>query len=108
MPRSEWDDSWAWGRYEPPSLRSEGFIHASTLSQVLATAERYFAGRHDIVLLCIDPSLLQCEVFYEDLKGTGVTYPHIYGSVTYAAVIAAYDLPVDAEGHFKLPRTFLQ
>jgi uncharacterized protein (DUF952 family) len=104
MRRSDWDDYFFERCYEPPSLREEGFIHASTLPQVLPTAERIYPGRRDLVLLCIDPAWLGCEVRYEDLAGRGKTYPHIYGHVSYNAILACYDLPLNGEGRFDLPK----
>jgi uncharacterized protein (DUF952 family) len=104
MGRDDWDDYWFDRRYEPPSLKEEGFIHASTLDQVVDTAERLFAGREDLVLLCIDPAWVQAKIRFEDLTGRGVAYPHIYGHISLNAVLSAYDLPLGADGRFHLPR----
>jgi uncharacterized protein (DUF952 family) len=104
MKRDDWDDYWFDRRYEPPSLKQEGFIHASTLRQVVETAERYFAGRKDLVLLVIDPAWVQADIRYEDLSGRGVKYPHIYGYISLNAVLSCYDLPHNSEGRFELPK----
>ena len=106
MPRDDWDTLWEAQRYEPPSLKAEGFIHASSLSQVLATAERYFAGRDDIVLLCVDPSRLPGETVYEDLSGSGEAFPHVYGPIMLNSVIGCFDMLRDAGGRFELPSSF--
>lgn len=104
MPRDDWDEYWHDRRYEPPSLKDEGFVHCSTLPQVLPSAERYFAGRKDLVLLCIDPAWVQDPIRYEDLTNSGEAHPHIYGHVTLSAVLACYDLPLAGDGHFVLPK----
>jgi uncharacterized protein (DUF952 family) len=74
------------------------------LDQVVDTAERLFAGREDLVLLCIDPAWVQAKIRFEDLTGRGVAYPHIYGHISLNAVLSAYDLPLGADGRFHLPR----
>ena len=74
------------------SLDEEGFIHCSFAAQVQATADRYYRGRRDVVLLTIDPSLLQVEVRVENL------FPHIYGPLPIDAVIRVQAVPVDSDG----------
>ncbi len=69
------------------SLAEEGFIHCSFPDQVVATAGRYYAGRDDVVVLVIDTDRLDAEVRVEDLSGTGVEFPHIYGPITADAVV---------------------
>jgi uncharacterized protein (DUF952 family) len=54
--RADWDAACATGSYRPASLEREGFIHCSTAAQVVGSADRYFRGRGDLVLLCIDES----------------------------------------------------
>jgi uncharacterized protein (DUF952 family) len=41
--RSEWMLAVARGTYAPTSLRDEGFIHCSTIAQVIDTANRFLS-----------------------------------------------------------------
>jgi uncharacterized protein (DUF952 family) len=69
------------------SLAEEGFIHCSTAVQVAATAERFYGGRDDVLVLEIDPSRLDAEVRVEDLAASGEEFPHVYGPVPLSAVV---------------------
>lgn len=66
-------------------LADAGFMHCSFAHQVNAVAERYYAGRDDVVVLAIDPALVGAEVRVEAL-GTTEAFPHIYGPLPRAAV----------------------
>ena len=90
-------------RYLPTAFDREGFIHCSYRRQVMATANRIFRGREDLVLLEIDLEQLSCPVLDENLEGGCELYPHIYGPLPMAAVIAVHPLSPDADGSFSLP-----
>lgn len=99
--RAEWNAAVAaGGPYDRStigvSLAEEGFIHCSFPDQVVATAERYYAGRDDVVVLVIDTDRLDAEVRVEDLGGTGVEFPHVYGPVPVEAVVAVEDVETAA------------
>jgi len=103
-PRDRWLQAAETGLdYRDPSLDDEGFIHCSTRAQVLIPANERFAGRNDLVLLVIDPTLVAAEVIYEDCYDSGHAFPHIYGPVPIAAVTAVFDFPANADGTFDLP-----
>lgn len=80
------------------SLADEGFIHCSFAHQVQATADRFYRGRDDLVLLEIDTARLVAEVRVEDLVGAGQAFPHIYGPLPVEAVVRARDVPLDLDG----------
>jgi len=75
--------------YVAPSLEDDGFIHCSTADQVNRVAQRFFAGREDLVMLTIDTSHLAESLVYEDLYSMGEEFPHIYGPIPLHAVIEA-------------------
>ena len=56
----EWRAAESTGDYRRSTLEESldevGFIHCSFATQVQATADRYYRGRRDVVLLTIDPS----------------------------------------------------
>jgi uncharacterized protein (DUF952 family) len=106
--RDDWQAALDRGKYEPASLASEGFIHCSTLTQTLDTANRFFRGQKDLVLLYIDPERVTMEVRLE--APAGITdgrgeerFPHVYGPLNLDAVFQAVDLPCDADGSFRWP-----
>jgi uncharacterized protein (DUF952 family) len=77
------------------SLETEGFIHCSTPGQVVATADRIFAGSGDLLLLVIDPERLTAPLKYERAADVGEHFPHVFGTIDLAAVT---DTMVLAEG----------
>jgi len=97
--RAEWERAQAAGEYWrstiEKSLEEEGFIHFSFAHQVQGSADRFYRGRDDIVLLVIDPGRLESEVRVE---GEKEQFPHLYGPLPVAAVIATHDVPIDREG----------
>jgi uncharacterized protein (DUF952 family) len=101
-----WEAAQAPGVYERStierSLAEAGFIHCSFAAQVQATADRYYRGRDDVVLLRIDPELLDAEVRVEVGVSTGEGFPHVYGPVPVAAVASAVPVPLGADGRLVL------
>jgi uncharacterized protein (DUF952 family) len=103
LPREAWQQAQAAGLYEPPSLQTEGFIHCSTAEQVAGTADRYFRGQHDLLLLHIDVTQLAADVLYELAPGTQRYFPHIYGALNLDAVARAEPFETDINGLFQPP-----
>lgn len=101
--RAEWAAARAAGEYRAPSLEAEGFLHCSTGAQILGPAGRYYRGRDDLLLLCIDPAKLAARLVYEDTAGRGEDYPHIYGPLNLDAVFAVVEFPCGPDGGFSLP-----
>ena len=98
-PRAAWEKAKHSGEYHPASLNSEGFIHCSTPQQVLNTANRYYHGARELVLLWIAPANLSAEVRWE--TSVGELFPHIYGPLNLEAVLAVTDFDADADGVFR-------
>ncbi|MGE0384047.1 MAG: DUF952 domain-containing protein [Gammaproteobacteria bacterium] len=90
------------GVYLPEAFPREGFIHCSHAYQLLATASKHYPGRTGLVVLRIDPAKVPARVVEEDLHGTGQAFPHIYGPLPMAAVVAVHDFPCGPNG-FALP-----
>lgn len=102
--KNNWERSVTNGTYTPASLAKEGFIHCSTKEQVLATANRRFAGATDLLLLVIDMGKVPTNIVFEDLRGIGEKHPHIYGPLPLSAVHAVLPIVPDKDGVFtKLP-----
>jgi uncharacterized protein (DUF952 family) len=88
-----------------PSLETEGFVHCSDFGTVHLPANRLFAGRDDLVLVVVDPARLDVPLRWEpgvppDPKGAW--FPHVFGPIPPAAVVAVHDFPEGPDG-FVLP-----
>lgn len=75
------------GSYSTPSLKDEGFIHCSELSQVEDIRSRFYAGVQDLVLLTIDTEKLTSQLIFEWSPSVQNTFPHVYGPINLDAVV---------------------
>ena len=78
------------GVFVSADLAAEGFIHCSERHQVARTAQKYYAGKTQLVMLEIDDSTLGATLVRENLTGSGV-FPHIYGSIPLSAIMRHFD-----------------
>ncbi len=104
--RDEWDLALGGGTYAPDSLRAEGFIHCSTPAQLLDTANRFYRGQNDLVVLSIEESRLKAVLKYEASamehgESAGASFPHLYGELNLDAVVKVVALPCEADGTFR-------
>ncbi len=109
--RKAWEEAQAKGEYRADSLATEGFIHCSTLSQVLPVAHLYYKGQSGLILLEIEPALLSADLKWEPPSGgapppgvpVGYQFPHVYGPIDLDAVIRVLELESNPDGTFTLP-----
>jgi uncharacterized protein (DUF952 family) len=80
-----------------PVDHGDGFVHLSAEHQVRETAEKHFAGRHGLMVLKIDPDALGDALRWEPSR-RGALFPHVYGDIPRAAVIAEAALPWGEDG----------
>ncbi|MBP8252950.1 MAG: DUF952 domain-containing protein [Herpetosiphon sp.] len=99
----EWRAAQARGEYTTASLANEGFIHCSTIQQVLIPANARFRGKADLVLLCLDAAKIHAPIIFEDLYQSGIEFPHIYGTINLDAIVAVLDFIPQADGMYVLP-----
>jgi uncharacterized protein (DUF952 family) len=102
---ADWERAQADGAYTTSSvgktLAEEGFIHASQASQVTRTANKFYRDvPGDLVVLVIDTGRLRSVLRYEDVPGSDLPFPHIYGPLNADAVIAAWPLLPGPDGTF--------
>lgn len=102
--RADWSDALQRGEYRVStrgrSLEQEGFVHASTASQVEGVANAFYADAEDLVVLLIDPERLTAPLKYDAVPGAEEPFPHIYGPLNVAAVTGAAELRRDADGRY--------
>ena len=103
--RQAWEAALQAGLYTAPSLAQEGFIHASTLTQVVDTANRFYAGQTGLVLLAVDTQALQPPLRFDPVTTHGAeqAFPHIYGPLNLDAVAGVVNFEPGADGTFTLP-----
>ena len=86
-PPADWRAALDDGALRPPGP----FVHLSHPDQVHLPAGRLFPGRRDLVLLVVDPARLTDPVVEEPgVAGdpAGMRFPHLYGPLPTAAVVA--------------------
>ena len=71
--------------YEPSSLRSEGFIHASYAPSVAESVALYFPKDAAVHVLQIDPRLLRVDLRIEHTPRGPM--PHVHGAIPRAAIV---------------------
>ena len=95
---SDWERAQRDGIYSTSTrgvtLEQEGFIHASRADQWEGVRERFYVDVDEpLVLLEIDTDLLGVPVVEEPpAPGVEETFPHIYGPLQPAAVVAVTPL----------------
>jgi uncharacterized protein (DUF952 family) len=89
--------------YAPELFSLEGFIHCSTVDQVVKVADARFRGKTGLVLLCVDSDKVKAEIRYENLEGGQDLFPHIYGELNTDAVVEIAEFAPGADGYFALP-----
>jgi uncharacterized protein (DUF952 family) len=95
---SDWVSAKASGAYTTSTrgvtLEQEGYIHASRADQWEAVRAAYYADvTEPLLLLEIDTELLDVPVV-EEIPAPGMTetFPHVYGAIPPAAVVAVTEL----------------
>lgn len=81
---SDWEGLGQATHWSPPSLAEQGFVHLCGPEQLAGVLERWFAGRRDLVVLELDPALLDAPVDWAELPHG--TFPHLLGPLNLAAV----------------------
>ena len=98
VPRALWLEAEAIGTFAgAPVDRADGFIHFSAPEQVAETAEKHFAGQHDLLLVAVEPERLGEALRWEVSRG-GAKFPHLYAPLILADVAWVKPLPLGRDG----------
>lgn len=101
--RKLWEEGQVKGFYVPEAYAEEGFIHASTAQQVEGSANKFFKGQSDLVLLYIDETKVKPKLIFENLMGGSNLYPHIYGHLNLDAIVRVVSYSAGPDGVFRSP-----
>lgn len=96
----EWSKIQKRDEFISESYHNEGFIHCSYPHQTIWVLNKHFRTEEKVILLCIDPNLLESELISEDLNGYGEEFPHIYGKINTEAIVKTIDIHRSADGLF--------
>ena len=81
---------------------TDGYIHFSTAAQTRRTAELYFKGQDDLLLVAVDAGKLGEALKYEASRG-GDLFPHLYAPLALDAVVWKKPMPMREDGHHDFP-----
>lgn len=101
--KKDWIKALADNSYKPESLEKEGFIHCSPAEKITESANIFFKDQKDLVLICIDESMVNSNIIWEDLYGHNFKFPHIYRELNPDAVIKVSEFTSGSDGKFVLP-----
>lgn len=104
--KSDWERLVQEGLYHAESLESEGFIHCTREpSKLVEVANLFFPQDRGepLLRLTLETANLSAEVRFED-PGVGHLFPHVYGPIEIASVIAV-DPMVQTNSGWELPAT---
>lgn len=100
---AQWEDFEAAGSFDgSPFDRESGFIHLSSRDQVAATARRVFADEPALVIAAIDDAAVGDTLRWEAASDRG-WFPHVYGTLPRAAVVATWTVAGASEVDSALP-----
>jgi copper homeostasis protein len=98
--QAEWEIALDHGSYRPPSLATEGFIHASTAGQVVGSANRFFRGSEGLIVLRIDLDRVEAPIDWANSPHSVDPFPHIHGPLNLDAVIGTGPLNLGLDNQF--------
>ena len=103
VPGNLWVEAEAAGVFGgAPIDLTDGYIHFSTGAQARRTAELYFKGQDDLLLVAVDGERLGDALKYEPSRG-GDLFPHLYGPLPLDAVLWRKPLAMREDGHHDFP-----
>jgi len=84
----DWEGQETKTEFVPSDYQREGFVHCCMESQLAGVRERYFRGKHGLVLLHLDESKLKSTLRFE-ASTNSEKFPHLYGPINLEAVVKA-------------------
>ena len=98
LPKAEWDLARAAGAFAGSAVDlADGFIHFSGHDTAQRTAQLYFKGQADLMLLTVEADDLG-EALKWEASRDGALFPHLFRDLKVDEVIAERALELDADG----------
>ena len=95
--QDEWQEFQRAGVFTGSSVDvRDGYIHFSTASQAIQTAEKHFGDQDNLVLLEVDELQLDDSLKFEPSRG-GDLFPHLYDKLPLEKVSNNWPLPLNQE-----------
>jgi uncharacterized protein (DUF952 family) len=85
--------------------KADGFIHASTRTQIAGTLEAHYAEAERLAVAVISVAAVDDLLKWETSRG-GEDFPHIYGDLPWSAVEAVHLIKRDETG-WRLPEELM-
>lgn len=99
-----WQQALETGWYNPPGLKVEGFLHASTHAQLAETLARHFNDASQVLVLHIVDRRVKDTLRWELAPSRGEDFPHLYGKLSVHAVEDVSILNRHPDGSWELPK----
>jgi len=101
--KADWEKVKDLDSFISPSLETDGFIHCSTVEQVVTVANSFFKDTRNLLLVVIDPLKLNSELIYEgEFKGY-TDFPHVYGPINMDSVTDVLEFHSEVLKGYVLP-----
>ncbi len=105
---ADWDAALTVGTYRVSgrgmTLESEGFLHFSYADQLAGVAQRFWREPETpVVLLTVNPDLLDLPVVEENTSGGTELFPHLYGPLPVTAVVSVTPIDTGPGGNLIVP-----
>ena len=97
-----WAEARRAGRLVPEGFAEEGFVHCSTLAQLVGTIERHLTGVDELAVLELDLDRLGRDLRWEESR-PGERYPHLYRPLEADDVVASHTWRRGPDGEVGLP-----
>lgn len=102
-PRALWAEAEHTGVFRgSPVDHEDGFIHLSSTTQVVETANRHYAGLSDLLLVAVATDRLGEQLRWEPSRG-GDLFPHLYAPLPLDQVLWVRPLPLGPDGLHAFP-----
>lgn len=87
MLKKEYDKIGNNAYYGENLVAQDGFIHFSTWNSFYDIADQFINEKEEYVIVCVNTTLVEAVVRWEDMDGFGVYYPHLYGPLNMNSVV---------------------
>jgi uncharacterized protein (DUF952 family) len=81
MTEAAWAIAQRDGRYAPPELDRDGFLHCCTAQQLDFVLARHFPGATGLVVITFDSNQVPADLRWVNSEPDQPPFPHLYGPI---------------------------